>query len=59
MVPETGRAHCLCQVVADGHHDLPDRLHGLDEQLVDPVCVGFGIKYGTRETDRDNAVACL
>ena len=59
VVPETGRAHCFRQVIADGHHGLPDRLHGLDKQVVDPVRIGFGIEHGAREIDRDNAVACL
>ena len=44
---------------ADDHHGLPDRLHGLDKQVVDPVCTGFGIEHGTREIDRNKAVACL
>jgi hypothetical protein len=59
VVPETGRTYCLGQVIAGGYHDLPDRFHGLDEQLVDAVCISFGIEDGAREVDGDDAVACL
>jgi hypothetical protein len=57
VVPDPSRPHRFRQVIADGHHDLPDRLHGLDEQLVDPVSISFGIEYRTRQLDRDVSVA--
>ena len=61
MVPEASRAHCLRQVIAGGHHGLPDRLHGLDEQLIDPVCIGFGIERPACRLSRiqRSRAACL
>lgn len=59
MVPEAGRAHRFPQVIAGGHHRLPDRLHCLDEQLVDPVRISFGIEHRTRENDPHDAVTFL
>jgi hypothetical protein len=58
VIPKTSRPRSLSHVIADGHHGLPNSLHGFDEQLVDPIGISFGIEHGAREIDRDESVAC-
>jgi hypothetical protein len=47
VVPATSGSRSLSQVVADGRHGTPHCLHGVDEHLVDPLGISFGIKHQT------------